>query len=74
MFHRTNCCMGCVGYVYVGRIYQYRGETLLGYRGVFVLVISNINIGFQKSLTLPLTDKINIDSVLDISVNSILKQ
>ncbi len=54
MFHRTNCCLGCVGYVCVGRIYQNRGKTLLGYRGVFVLVISNINIGFQKSLTLPL--------------------
>ncbi len=54
MFHRTNCCLGCVGFVYVGRIYQNRGETLLGYRGVFVLVISNTNIGFQKSLTLPL--------------------
>ncbi len=25
-------------------------------RGVFVLVISNINIGFQKSLTTPLTN------------------
>ncbi len=30
MFHRTNHCLGCVGYVYVGRIYQNRGETLLG--------------------------------------------
>ncbi len=48
MFHRTNRCLGCVGYVCVGRIYQNRGETL------FVLVISNINIGFQKLLTLPL--------------------
>ncbi len=34
------------------------GKTLLGYRGVFVLVISNINTGFQKSLTLPLMDPI----------------
>ncbi len=30
MFHRTNRCLGCVGYIYVGRIYQNRGETLLG--------------------------------------------
>ncbi len=48
MFHRTNRCLGCVGYVYVGRIYQNRG--------VFVLVISNINIALQKLLTLPLTE------------------
>ncbi len=27
MFHSR--CLGCVGYVYVGRIYQNRGETLL---------------------------------------------
>ncbi len=52
MFHRTNRCLGGVGYVCVGRSYQNRGVTLLGYRGVF-MVISNINIGFQKSLTLP---------------------
>ncbi len=32
MFHRTNRCLGCLGYVYVGGIYQNRGETLLGYR------------------------------------------
>ncbi len=55
MFHRTNRCVGCVVYVYVGWIYQNMGVSLLGYRGVFVLVISNINIGFQKSHTLPLT-------------------
>ncbi len=32
MFHRINRCLGCVGYVglYVGRIYQNRGETLSG--------------------------------------------
>ncbi len=30
MFHGTNRCLGCVGYVCVGRIYQNRGETLLG--------------------------------------------
>ncbi len=30
MFHRTNRCLGCVGYVYVGRMHQNRGETLLG--------------------------------------------
>ncbi len=30
MLNRTNRCLGCVGYVYVGRIYQNRGETLLG--------------------------------------------
>ncbi len=30
MFHRSNRCLGCVGYVYVGRIYQNRGWTLLG--------------------------------------------
>ncbi len=29
IFHRTNCCLGCVGCVYVGRIYQNRGGTLL---------------------------------------------
>ncbi len=51
MFHRTNRCLGCVGYLglYEGRIYRNRGETIL-----FVLVISNINIGFHKLLTLPL--------------------
>ncbi len=27
MFHRTNHCLGCIGYVYVGWIYQNRGET-----------------------------------------------
>ncbi len=35
MFHRTNCCLGCVGYVYVGRIYQNRGEALFGCFGDF---------------------------------------
>ncbi len=30
IFHRTNRCLGCVGYVYVGQIYQNRDETLLG--------------------------------------------
>ncbi len=40
MFHRPNRFLGCVGYVYVGRIYQNRG--------VFVLVISNINIAFNR--------------------------
>ncbi len=30
MFHRTNRCLRCVGYVYVGRIYQNRDETLVG--------------------------------------------
>ncbi len=30
VFHRTNHCLGCVGYTYVGWIYQNRGETLLG--------------------------------------------
>ncbi len=28
MFHRTNRCLGCVGYIYVGQIYQNRGESL----------------------------------------------
>ncbi len=32
-------------------------------RGVFVFVISNINIGFQKLLTLPLRDNIKIHSI-----------
>ncbi len=50
MFHRTNRFLGCVAYVYVGRI-------PFGVWGMFVLVISNINIGFQKSLTLPLNDR-----------------
>ncbi len=31
MFHRTNHCLACVGYVYVGRIYQNSDETLLGW-------------------------------------------
>ncbi len=35
MFHRTNCCLGCVGCVYVGRIYQNRGEALFGCFGDF---------------------------------------
>ncbi len=30
MFHRTNHCLGCVGNVYVGWIYQNRGETPFG--------------------------------------------
>ncbi len=54
LFHITNHCLGCVGYVCVGRSYQNRGETLLWGRGMFVLVISKINIGYQKSLTPPL--------------------
>ncbi len=54
MFHRTNCCLGCVGYLYVRQLYQNRSKTLLGKTLLFVLVISNINIGFQKLLTLPL--------------------
>ncbi len=70
-FHRTNRCLGCVGYVYVGWIYQNRGETLLGYRGVFVLVISNINIGFQKSLTLPLRSWSGLASLQSPDLNPI---
>ncbi len=54
MFHRTNHCLGCIGYVYVGRSYQNTGETFVGYRCMFVLMISNIYIDFQKSLTLSL--------------------
>ncbi len=42
-----------VVYVRVGRSFQYKGEVLLG-MGVFVLVLSNINIIWQKSLSAPL--------------------
>jgi len=44
LFHRTNHCLGCVG-----------ARPFWG-RGVYFLVISNINIGFQKSLTPPLSE------------------
>ncbi len=54
IFHRTNRCLGCVGYVYVGQIYQNRDEPFWG-RVMFDLMISNVNIGFQKFLTLPLS-------------------
>ncbi len=30
MFHRTNRCLGCTGFVYVGRIYQNRGRDPFG--------------------------------------------
>ncbi len=39
LFHRTNRCMGCLGYVCVGQSYQNRPQPYKG-RGVFVLVIS----------------------------------
>ncbi len=62
----------CCGAIKIGPI-PYKG------RGVFVLVISNINIGFQKLLTLPLMyyfcmcncyhyDSINLYNYLDITL------
>ncbi len=51
MSHRTNRLLGCVGYVYVGRSYQIGAGPFRGRGVLFVLVISNINIGFQKSLS-----------------------
>ncbi len=46
LFHRMNCC-----HTYVwGRAIKIGARSFWG-RGVFVLVISNVNIGYQKSLT-----------------------
>ncbi len=49
LFHRTNRCRTCVwgGAIKIG------ARPFWG-RGVFVLMISNINTGYQKSLTPPL--------------------
>ncbi len=38
-------------------------------RGVFVLVISNINIGFQKWLTLPLNYNISLFTIFFDQIN-----
>ncbi len=49
MFHRTNRCLGCVGYIYVGQIYQNRGESLGDFK---------YQLWLQKLLTLPLSTRL----------------
>ncbi len=60
MFHRTNHCLGLRRLCICGGGSIKTGARPFWGKGVFVLVISNINIGFQKSFTLPLTTSENV--------------